>query len=276
MICLQREEFILIMNEKKNNLAMDVTKNLIEKSNALILSKNNSLTKRELIILDLYLSFIQPRDEGSRTIVVKKKLLEQAVGTQIKAGDLKQNISNLLKTQISIENENGEWIQSTLFQSSYCFMDENKEWCVSLTCSDFAKNYMFDINQYTVFQLRDVINLKNSKSILLFEYLLSQKYMHKTWQISIDELRQQLNCTEEYYDDYRKFNSKILKPCVDDINKTSVLFNVEYSKKTDKDRFTTSIEFTLTNSKNYKQMVKDIHNLQDMENKKNNLLGDIL
>jgi plasmid replication initiation protein len=264
------------MNEKKNNLAMDVTKNLIEKSNALILSKNNSLTKRELIILDLYLSFIQPRDEGSRTIVVKKKLLEQAVGTQIKAGDLKQNISNLLKTQISIENEKGEWIQSTLFQSSYCFMDENKEWCVSLTCSDFAKNYMFDINQYTVFQLRDVINLKNSKSILLFEYLLSQKYMHKTWQISIDELRQQLNCTEEYYDDYRKFNSKILKPCVDDINKTSVLFNVEYSKKTDKDRFTTSIEFTLTNSKNYKQMVKDIHNLQDMENKKNNLLGDIL
>lgn len=65
------------MNEKKNNLAMDVTKNLIEKSNALILSKNNSLTKRELIILDLYLSFIQPRDEGSRTIVVKKNYLNK-------------------------------------------------------------------------------------------------------------------------------------------------------------------------------------------------------
>lgn len=77
MICLQREEFILIMNEKKNNLPMDVTKNFIEKSNALILSKNNSLTKRELIILDLYLSVIQPRDEGSRTIVVKKNYLNR-------------------------------------------------------------------------------------------------------------------------------------------------------------------------------------------------------
>ena len=65
------------MNEKKNNLPMDVTKNFIEKSNALILSKNNSLTKRELIILDLYLSVIQPRDEGSRTIVVKKNYLNR-------------------------------------------------------------------------------------------------------------------------------------------------------------------------------------------------------
>ena len=62
---------------KKNNLPMDVTKNFIEKSNALILSKNNSLTKRELIILDLYLSVIQPRDEGSRTIVVKKNYLNR-------------------------------------------------------------------------------------------------------------------------------------------------------------------------------------------------------
>lgn len=70
--------------------------NIIEKSNALIFARDMALSKRELLIFDCYLSFINPRDINSKKITLKKRVLENVLGTQIKTDALKQNIQYYL------------------------------------------------------------------------------------------------------------------------------------------------------------------------------------
>lgn len=251
--------------------------NIIEKSNALIFAKDMALSKRELLIFDCYLSFINPRDINSKTITLKKRVLENVLGTQIKTDVLKKNISNLMKTQISVENKEGEWFQTVLFQNSSCFIDKDGEWSVSLTCSDYAQKYIFNIAQigYARYQLKDVIYLQSEKSIRLFEYLLANRYEGRTWIADLMQLREILNCTDTYYDDFNKFKTKVLDPCVNNINQKGELYNVKYKKITNSKRVVTGIQFELYGV-NGNRITSDMVEEKVLEAEKNNMLADLL
>lgn len=252
--------------------------NIIEKSNALIFARDMSLSKRELLIFDCYLSFINPRDIRSKTITLKKRLLESVLGTQIKTDVLKKNISNLMKTQISVESKDGEWFQTVLFQNSSCYIDKDGEWSVSLTCSDYAQRYIFDIKHigYARFQLKDVICLQSEKSIRLFEYLLANRYEGRVWTTDLMHLREVLNCTDAYYDDFNKFKTKILEPCINNINQKGELYNVKYKKITNEKRMVIGIQFELTKI-NGNRITSDLtEEKKAIEMEKNNMLTDLL
>lgn len=182
-----------------------------------------------------------------------------------------------MKTQISVENKKGEWFQTVLFQNSSCYIDDDGEWSISLTCSDYAQKYIFNIAQigYARYQLKDVIHLQSEKSIRLFEYLLANRYEGRIWTADLMQLREILNCTDSYYDDFNKFKTKILEPCVKNINQKGELYNVKYKKITNSKRMVTGIQFELYGV-NGNRIVSDAVEEKVLETEKNNMLADLL
>ena len=67
-------------------------------------------------------------------------------------------------------------------------------------------------------------------------------YPFSTWKIELDCLKGIFECTSDYYNDFRRFNSKILKTSIDEINEmTNVFVSYETIRKA---RKVAEIEFT--------------------------------
>ncbi len=78
--------------------------------------------------------------------------------------------------------------------------------------------YISEISsKYMRYEFSEILNLKKESAIPLFEFLKSHAY-HHTVKISVEELRWITNSMEESYDNFKKYNSRIIKPCIELIN----------------------------------------------------------
>ena len=72
-------------------------------------------------------------------------------------------------------------------------------------------------NGYIKYALKNTLYLQSVYSIKLYLYLLENRF-RSTWKIELDCLKGIFECTSDYYNDFRRFNSKILKTSIDEIN----------------------------------------------------------
>ena len=80
---------------------------------------------------------------------------------------------------------------------------------------------------YSKYEFAEIMELPDkNESIPLFNLLNSYSYK-KVFKISFDELRWLLCVDEKYYQEYKRFNNRILKPIIERINSTTSL-NVRY------------------------------------------------
>lgn len=109
--------------------------------------------------------------------------------------------------------------------------------------SDYVRKMFFDIskNGYIKYALKNTLYLQSVYSIKLYLYLLENRF-RSTWKIELDCLKGIFECTSDYYNDFRRFNSKILKTSIDEINEmTNVFVSYETIRKA---RKVAEIEFT--------------------------------
>ena len=192
----------------------DPENHLIQKSNPLLSLSQTDMTLPELKILDIYLSRIDSHDEEKRTVQLEKGEIEDCLGlSRILRPDLEKRLRSLAQ-MVRIEDETNPegFILVSLFEKIGAGRDKDGLWQISLTCTNEAKKYIFNIDNigYLRYRLANVINLTSRYSYVLYLYLEHNRY-RKSWEIELDELKAMLKCNAETYNQFYRFNDLVLK-----------------------------------------------------------------
>lgn len=208
--------------------------NLIQKSNPLLSLSETDMSLAELKILDVYLSRIDSHDEDKRTVQLAKGEIEKVLGvSRIPKPELLKRLQNLAKTvRVEDESQPRGFTLISLFEEINAWQDDDGLWQISLTCTNKAREYIFNIDNigYLRYRLKNVIGLKSRYSYVLFLWLENNRF-RGTWEIDVDELKSVLRCVADAYDDYKRFNDLVLKKAQKEIlGKTDCRFSYETVK----------------------------------------------
>ena len=90
------------------------------------------------------------------------------------------------------------------------------------------KDHLLGLTQkFTSYELINILELKSRYSIRLYELLLANEYK-KELEIELSELKEILVVDGKYYNEFKVFNSKILKPSIEEISlKTNIKISYE-------------------------------------------------
>lgn len=207
--------------------------NVVQKSKPLFSLWKSELTLSEFKILDTYLSRIDSHKPEQREVIFEKGKLEELLGVKkINQTDLEKRLTHLQKTTVNIGS--GRNVDSiTLFERSQATQDEHGIWQVRLTCTPSAMKYIFNVEKlgYLRYQIRCITSIKSLYSYIMFTYLEYNRF-RKSWEVSLDELKSILNCTDEYYNEFYRFNQKILQRCQNELHeKTDIRYTYEPVRK---------------------------------------------
>lgn len=226
----------------------DAAKLTVQKSLPLFALWRSKLTLSEFKILDLYLSRINSHMPEKRTVLFEKGEIEEIFGVvKINRDELRDRLTHLMSEVVelpSIDSED-EFTLVTLFESARAERDEYGLWKIELSASQNAMKYFFNIESlgYVRYKLRCITSLKSRYSYIMFTYLEHNRF-RKAWDISIENLKEILNCShEETYREYKHFNNLILKKIHRELTKeTECRYNYSPIKK---GRYVVAIHFEL-------------------------------
>lgn len=244
---------------KKNELS---DKMLVQKSHILSSLWVSDLNLVDFKILDVYLGRINSHNKEDRTVVFKKGEIESILGVErILTKELKLRLKRLMSPVMIVDPEISKerFTMINLFEKATAEKDDNGIWEISLTSSESAQKYIFNIEEigYFKYKLKNIVKLRSRYSYLLF-LLIEQSSFKKEWSMKVDDLKRYLNCQEEEtYSEFKRFNDLILKKSWKEINReTDMIFDYETVKN---GRTVDSIKFI------YKGRKKDL-----MDNTKEN------
>lgn len=227
-------------------LAQNYDDMLVQKANPLQSLAETDLTLPELKILDAYLARINSHKPDERYVRFEKGELEKLLGVvKIPKQELERRLKNLFTAvKIVDDSKRKGFSLIALFVKADCEQDEAGQWQVDLACSAEAMEYIFNVENlgYLKYRLKNVIALTSRYSYILFLYFLNNRF-RKSWNISLIQLKTLLRCTAERYEQYKFFNSEILKKCQKELTeKTDIKYTYEPIKK---GRKIIAIRFTL-------------------------------
>lgn len=224
----------------------------IQKSNPLRYLSQTDLTLTHFKILDAYLSRINSHKPEERYVQFHKGELEQLLGVvKINKEDLDARLDGLFcAVTIQDDDKPNDFVKIGLFAKAECTQDEDGLWQVRLACTQEAMEYIFNIENlgYIRYRLRNIINLKSRYSYILFLFLTEIRNSNRpnTFSISVDALKELLNCTADSYSEFKLFNDRILKKCHTEINEKT---DIKYTYTPDKPkhgRKITSVTFSIS------------------------------
>ena len=243
-----------ITRRAKNPIVKGLNENhLIQKSRPLMLIKQVPFGLGELKVLDVYLSRINSHNEDEYTVRFTKEEYEDLMGIErMRPERLEKYVDGLMGKTVTAPDKDcrGGWRKYVLFDYSECSQDDNGQWWIDLSCTEKAKDLFFNVERvgYIRYQLKNVLPLTSKYSVLLYLYLLDNRFRNQ-WLVSVDELRQKvLRCDLEFYrNSFRDFNKDILKKALAEANeKTDLTFSMSTAAKGCKaGRKIINVEFTL-------------------------------
>lgn len=209
--------------EKKDEL---MSKLIVQKSKPLFGLWVSHLTLNGAKLLDVYLAKINSHDETTRMVTFKKSELEEILGMKrIKAEDLKPILDHLMDKFAIADILNGRkhYILVNLFDIAHMEFDDNGVTMVKMHCSEPAKKYFFNIEeyQYVSYSLKKITPLKSMYTYNMF--LLLQFYRwKKSFKLTLKKLRERLGCVKskeidpknqdkDVFLEFKRFNDKVLK-----------------------------------------------------------------
>ncbi len=208
-----------------------------QKRNAVVLKSRElqglwqaDYTLGEFKLLDAYLARIDARDPSAKVVRFTKTELEEMFGvTKLDANALERRAKYL--SQPVFVKGGGRMAGITLFEKFVFDKNQNGEWVFEIQCTEAAKKYFFNIEKvgYFKYQFARIANLTSIYSYILFQYLMQNSF-RKSWTEDLEKLKQILRISEgngtnrnAYYDDFRHFNQKILKPAQEELRVKSGL-----------------------------------------------------
>jgi len=207
---------------------MESKKRLVVKSNVLIESKYKLTTREQKIILYL-ISQIRKDDKEFQTYKLSIKNFSKMLGLRgmPKYDEIKEITRDLMGKVVEIKDGNKIHQVSWL---SYVVYNKD-EGTIDLRFDPFLKPFLLHLKkEFTSYQLKNVVALKGSYSIRLYE-LLKQYENLKERTFAVDELRSLLGVGKSYKT-YGNLKLRVLKPAKKELQeKTDISFNFEEIKK---------------------------------------------
>ena len=209
---------------------------IVSKSRPLVLMKEVPFALGELKVLDTYLSRINPKDPAMRTVRFSKEEYEDLMGIErMRPERLSKYVDSLMGKVVTVPDRRvkGGWRKYTLFSTCECGQDENEQWWIDLSCTTEARKLFFNLEGigYIRYQLKNVLPLTSKYSVLLYIYLLDNRF-RRSWTVPLDEIREKiLRCDSETYQDFKYFKRDILDKALKEVNaKTDLTFEYESVK----------------------------------------------
>lgn len=221
-----RKSAELLINDPKGD-------NCVQKSKPLFSLWKSPLVLSEFKILDIYLSRINSHNPEQRDVILEKGEIENILGiSRIRVEELDKRLKHLSETSVDI-SYHGEVDRIVLFERVKAHQDENGLWQVTLTCTQSAMKYIFNVEKlgYLRYAIKSITQINSIYSYILFTYIELNSYK-VSWTVELSELKEILNCTDESYNEFKIFNNRILKRCQAEIqSKTETRFEYEPVRK---------------------------------------------
>jgi plasmid replication initiation protein len=213
----------LVVPEK----AYSKASNVVTKSNLLI-EANYKLGATEQKVILCVASNIQPTDSDFKTYTLSVKEFYKLLGLKgtPKYTELRKITKELMQKVFEARIEN-KVIQVAWL--SYVAYNE-KEGTIDMRFDPFLKPYLLQLKkEFTSYKLENVVKLKSSYAIRLYELLKQyEKLQQRTFKVG--DLRQLLGA-EDIYPAYGNFKQRVLIPAQKELKKkTDIAFEIEEIK----------------------------------------------
>ena len=214
----------------------DISKkqSLVVKSNHLIEASYRLTTQEQRIVLILS-SMVKLDDKDFHRYKIEVKEFNRLVGIENEGGytRTKETTKKLLERVLIIKNpQEKKELQIGWLASAEYFEGEG---FVELEFSPKLKPYLLALKEcFTQYQLKNVIALKRSYSIRIYELLKQYEKIGERY-FEVDQLKRILGIKDDQYKLYGDFKRKIIKPAEKELkSKTDIYFNFKEKKNTRK------------------------------------------
>ncbi|MEO5358650.1 MAG: replication initiation protein [Nitrospirae bacterium YQR-1] len=233
----------------------------IGKSKQLLVVKSNDLnqahyrlTISEQRVILMMVSMIQPGDEDFHIYRIKVSDFLKLLGVknQQMYSEVKKITKSLIEKVLTIKRPRSE-LQLSWFSSAEYFDGEGY---VELCFDPKLKPYLLGLKEcFVQYQLKNVIKLKSSYSIRMYELLKQyEKLGRKSY--SIEELKPVLGIKPDEYVLYKHFKTRIITRAQEELKAgTDIAFEFKEMKT---GRKVTSLEFFITTNKVSKDKLLDM------------------
>lgn len=214
--------------EEKNKSIETMHNYVVTKSNQLV-QANYKLSVIEQKIVLFLVSKIRKDDEDFKTYTLSIKEFNELLGNKgtPKYSELREITKKLLGKVLEI------WEDDKLKQMGWIsYVEYNKsEGSISLSFDPRLKPYLLQLKkEFTSYKLKNVMQLKSSYSIRIYEILKQWQKVKKT-EITLEKLRKLLG-VEDKYKEYHNFKKRVLNRAKKEINQnTDIDFDFEEIKK---------------------------------------------
>ena len=205
--------------------------NLIVQSNELIQQTNWNINAIPLKIFKTLISCIDTKNPPiDNKIIILKKELYDLLGSNENYQYLEHQIKSLQSKVVKLKKENGDILSLSLLPSVLWKKSSDEIIC---KFSDELMPYLINLKEnFTKYNVLEIKGFSSKYGLILYEYLLSEKYKNlaeKRYTLEMSYLRK-ITGTEKKYNDFRNFEKKVLKVAIDDINTAVVSILVDYKK----------------------------------------------
>lgn len=221
-----------------------VENHLVTQKNELVEAHHiDPLSVNEQKVVLTMISMIEPTDDDLKTYLLSVKDFAEMVGLKGEStySEIKKISKTLVSKVIEIPIGKKDWLVAT-WASSVRY--RSSEGTVEFSFDSKLKPYLLQLkNQFTSYKLSNILNLKSTYSIRLYE--LMKKWQHLGhWGCSVDDLRGILGAKNvKSYSVYGNFKNRVLSPALLELNdKTDVQISFNEIKK---GRSVERIEFTI-------------------------------
>lgn len=185
---------------------------VIEKRNVLNEMRATQLNLVELRFLLVYLSKINARDPGTRTVRFPLADFVKIMEIQkVNISAMKATANRLLSHVVNIPDvETGGFTAFQLFKECRVNKEPGGDWYVEIDAHDKALPLMFDFKKdYFKYELWNALRLNSPQQVRMYEIL--KQYEHKGGRtLTLEELRALLGIEKTAYPVYADFRKQIL------------------------------------------------------------------
>jgi len=217
---------------------------LVTQKNELVEAHHiDPLSVSEQKVVLTMISMIEPADDDLKTYLLNVRDFAEMVGLKGEStySEIKKISKTLVSKVIEIPIGKKDWLVAT-WASSVRY--RSNEGTVEFSFDPKLKPYLLQLkNQFTSYKLSNILNLKSTYSIRMYE--LMKKWQHLgRWECSVDDLRGILGAKYiKSYSVYGNFKNRVLSPAIVELNeKTDVQIGFNEIKK---GRSVERIEFTI-------------------------------
>lgn len=240
----QAETKVKQLNNKEELKEEEQQKLLVYKSNYLV-NASYKLTLNEQRIILLAISKLDSREQyHSKTIQIKSD--EFCKRFNVKKSDFYNTINLTLDSLFSrvVRIRNDEIKHEFRFISSKKYYNNLSYF--EITFSDEIMSYLVDLkDNFSKYDLKNVVNFKNKHSVRLYEMLNEFKYKNiKKRVIKIEELKECLDLKNEY-SRFNSFRQSVIDKAVNEINEHTNI-SVKYNKIYNSNKSVEAIEFVFS------------------------------